>query len=260
MAGIIGLITVNHKQVLEVDADPSAGGGTAAPKGSMAMYDDGSLGYVYIKTGAADTAWSQIDTPENADWKLDGNTVVSEKDFGTLDDFDVPFIRNSLERMRLVNDGLLIGLSASIGGRLQLAPNAAGDDILKQVLSPLSNPIISVSRMHRLATSGAASATFDLAVPSGYNAQVKSNVVARQTAGTAGDVGDGASYERTVHARNLAGTVAIFQQQSDYTYEVDNQLQFALSANTGNVRGTVTGVADRDISWGILSSLLLITT
>jgi hypothetical protein len=52
----------------------------------------------------------------------------------------------------------------------------------------------------------------------------------------------------------------MFKQQSDYTYEIVNQLNFALSANAGNIRGTVTGVADRDISWGVHSELILITT
>ena len=39
MAIILGLVTVNEKDILEVDAIPSAGGGTAAPVGSLAMYN-----------------------------------------------------------------------------------------------------------------------------------------------------------------------------------------------------------------------------
>lgn len=37
MAIILGLVTVNEKDILEVDAVPSAGGGTPAPVGSLAM-------------------------------------------------------------------------------------------------------------------------------------------------------------------------------------------------------------------------------
>jgi hypothetical protein len=265
MAVVTGLITVNGKEILEVDADPGAGPGTPAPIASLALYDDGSAGSLYIKSGAADTAWSIIQSPDIDDWNLTGNTLTGTEFLGSLNDQDVNFRRNNLEVMRLVGStsavsGLLIGLSSSIGGRLQLAPNAAGDDIMKQVLSPTSNPVIQVSRMHRLTTSGATSQTFSLAIPNDYNAQVKSRVVARQTAGTVGAVGDGASYERTCHARNISGTVTRLGLQTDYTYEVVGSLNFTLAANGANIEGTVTGAANRDISWGIYSELLLITT
>ena len=271
MANIIGLITVNSKEVLEVDAVPSAGAGTPASIGSLAMLDDSGVGRLYIKTGAADTAWSVVEVPDVGDWFLTGNALTGgapetpNEFFGSTNDYDVIMRRNNLELMRLVGStaaaqGLLIGLNASLGGRLQLSPSAAGDDIFKEILSPTSNPVIKVSRMHRLTTVGAASANFSLAIPSDNNAQVKSRVVARQTAGTVGAAGDGASYERTAHARNIAGAVTMFGLQTDYTYEVANQLNFTLAASGANIQGTVTGVADRNISWGIYSELILITT
>lgn len=271
MATVTGLITVNGKEIIEVDADPSAGGGTPAPIGSLAMFDDSGVGRLYLKTGAADTAWSIVDVPDVGDWFLTGNALTGgtpstpNEFFGSTNDYDVIMRRNNIELMRLVGStaaaqGLLIGLTASLGGRVQLAPDAAGDDILKEVLSPTSNPVIKVSRMHRLTTSGAASQNFSLGIPSDYNAQVKSRVVARQTAGSAGAVGDGASYERTCHARNIAGTVTRFGLQTDYTYEVAGALNFTLAASGANIEGTVTGAANRDISWGIYSELLLITT
>lgn len=265
MATVTGLITVNGKDIIEVDAVPSAGGGTSAPIGSMAMYDDGSVGYLYLKTGAANTAWSVIEVPDTGDWFLTGNTLVGTEKLGSLNDEDVKFYRNDEEVMRMVGDltsnsGLLIGLSASLGGRLQLSPSNDGDDILKEVLSPSADPVIRVSRMHRILTVGAVTNTFELAIPSDYNAKVQSEVIAKQTGGAVGAVGDGASYMRTCHARNISGTVTMFKQQSDYTYEVVNQLDFDLSSNLGNIVGTVQGVTDRNISWGIYSQLLLITT
>jgi hypothetical protein len=265
MANVTGLITVNGKEILEVDAVPSAGAGTASPMGSLAMYDDGTKGRLFLKSGSADTAWTEIVLPEIDDWKLAGNNLTGSEFLGSLNDQDVQFRRNNLEVMRLVGStqavsGLLIGLSSSIGGRLQLAPLAAGDDIFKEVLSPATNPVIRVSRMHRLTTSGAASQSFDIAIPSDYNAQVKSKVVARQTGGTSGAIGDGASYERTCHARNIGGTVTRFGLQTDYTYEVVNQLNFTLNASGANIQGVVTGAANRDISWGIYTELLLITS
>jgi hypothetical protein len=62
MANITGLLTVNNKQILEVDSDPSAILGVAAPIGSLALFDSGSSGLLYVKSGSADTAWSIIST------------------------------------------------------------------------------------------------------------------------------------------------------------------------------------------------------
>lgn len=264
MANITGLITVNGKQVLEVDADPSAAGGTAASIGSLALYDTGSAGQLYLKTAAADTGWSLMDS-NSSDWSLGGNTLGVNTSIGSIDDFDQFFIRNNIELMRTVGSsaavqGLLIGLNASLGGRLQLAPTAAGDDVLKEVLSPTSNPVIKVSRIFRTTTTGAASGTFNIAIPTDYNCLVTANMNARQTGGATGSAGDGASYIRTCHARNLAGTTTMFQQQTDYTYEIVAGLNFALSASGANIVGTVTGVASRNLSWGAHVELLMITT
>jgi hypothetical protein len=66
MANIIGLITINGKEVLEVDAIPSTGLGTVAPVGSSAMFDDGlnlvGSGKNYIKVGPSDVDWDMVMT------------------------------------------------------------------------------------------------------------------------------------------------------------------------------------------------------
>jgi len=265
MATITGLITVNQKDVLEVDANPAAGGGTAANMGSLAMYDSGVTGSLYLKTGSLDTDWTALYPESDPYWALDGNTVGSIKTIGTIDNFDQPFIRNNIEVMRTVGvsaavSGLLIGLNASLGGRLQLTPNAAGDDLLKEILSPTSNPTINVSRMFRATTIGALTSTFNIAIPSAYNALLEARVVANQTGGATGAVGDGGSYVRTCHASNVAGTVTMFKQQTDYTYEIAGGMDFALSAAGANIVGTVTGSAGRNLSWGSRVELLMITT
>lgn len=266
MANIIGLITVNEKQILEVDADPAAGGGTAAPKGSMAMYDSGTVGFLYIKTGAADTAWQSVDVPEGQDWELDGNALTGgtpstpNEWFGSDNNYDVVFKRNNSEQFRLQNNAFLIGLSASIGGRLQLGETVADADMMAEIFNPTSNPVIKVSRMSRLTTSGAATATQNFAIPTDKNALIEVRACARQTAGGTGAVGDGASYIRTAHARNLAGAATIFGNQTDYTYEVTNALNFVLSATGANIVATATGAAGRDISWGLHANLLITGT
>ncbi|MHA2066868.1 MAG: hypothetical protein ACXABY_21065 [Candidatus Thorarchaeota archaeon] len=50
--GLLGL------QFLLVDDDPTGGDGVAAPIGSLASWDDSGTGKLYLKTGAADTAWT----------------------------------------------------------------------------------------------------------------------------------------------------------------------------------------------------------
>lgn len=60
MANIIGTITINQVDLIEVDGVPSAGGGTVSPIGSQAFYNDGSVGRAYLKTEAAATAWTTI--------------------------------------------------------------------------------------------------------------------------------------------------------------------------------------------------------
>lgn len=62
MANILGRQTVNEKEVIEVDADPSAVAGTVSPAGSLAMWNDAGVGKEFIKVGAADTAWDRVVT------------------------------------------------------------------------------------------------------------------------------------------------------------------------------------------------------
>lgn len=265
MANVTGLITVNSKEILEVDADPSAGAGTPASIASLAMYDNGAAGFLYIKTGAADTAWTLVDSSAN-DWSLAGNTLTGggpttpNEYFGSNNDYDVRFLRNSIEQMRLVNGALLVGLSATIGGRLQIGQTVANTDMMAEVFNAGANQILKVSRMNRLTTVGAATATNSIAIPNDYNALVTSSACVRQTGGATGAAGDGASYIRTLHARNIAGAVTVFQQQSDYTYEVNGGLNYSGAASGANVDFTASGVANRNLTWGIYTELLITGT
>jgi len=49
----------NSVRLLEVTADPSAGAGIAAPIGSIASRDNGGVGELWQKQGAADVAWAK---------------------------------------------------------------------------------------------------------------------------------------------------------------------------------------------------------
>ncbi len=56
MANILGTQTVDGVYIISVDADPSAGAGTVAPLGSIALCNNGAG--IFSKTGAANTAWT----------------------------------------------------------------------------------------------------------------------------------------------------------------------------------------------------------
>lgn len=62
MAAIVGLITINNKEILEVDLNPATGSGTPAPIGSLAVLDAGGAGEAYVKAGLADTEWDLVTT------------------------------------------------------------------------------------------------------------------------------------------------------------------------------------------------------
>lgn len=62
MANIIGRLTNNEVEVLQVDAAPGAGAGTSAPIGAIAAWNSGSVGAAYLKVSALDTGWDQINT------------------------------------------------------------------------------------------------------------------------------------------------------------------------------------------------------
>lgn len=58
-----GLITVQGKDIQEVNAIPSASAGTYADDlGSIALFNNSGVGQAYLKTSAADTAWDRFVT------------------------------------------------------------------------------------------------------------------------------------------------------------------------------------------------------
>ena len=95
MANILGLITINDKQILEVDADPSAAAGTPAPLGSSAKLFIGAVGYEYIKTGVADTEWERVLTA--------GNSGIAVGDYLKLPIYNTDATGNTLDDSVLQN-------------------------------------------------------------------------------------------------------------------------------------------------------------
>jgi hypothetical protein len=258
MASVLGLITVNGKQVLEVDAEPSVGPGTPAPIGSLAMYDSGTVGSLWVKTGSADDSWQRVDLPEGQDWQIDGNELTGatpttpNEVFGSSNNYDVAFIRNDSEIMRLISDGLLIGLNASLGGRLQIASSSLGADLLKQI-SPNGGQgaqVIHVTRQYKVQTTDSTDTTLaDIAVPEDSVVGMDVKIVCRQHGGSAGSTGDGAYYVRNIHARNNSGTVSVRQNATSVTSEDLGAFNVITSASSSNVRIQAKGAVNRNIAW-----------
>ena len=62
MANIIGRLTNNEVEIIQVDAVPSAATGTSAPIGTVALYNNGTVGTAYLKVSALDTGWDPMNT------------------------------------------------------------------------------------------------------------------------------------------------------------------------------------------------------
>lgn len=265
MATITGLITVNDKSVIEVDDVPSSGAGTPAPIGSIAMFDSGVLGTLYLKTGATDTAWSRVDVSDQ-DWALDGNALTGgtpatpDQKFGSTNDYDVIHIRNNTELMRLVAEGLLIGLSANAGGRLQVEASALGAELFRQQ-SPSGDAtakVVKVTVQRKVQTTDATVTTLaDIAVPTDSVIKLNFECVARQHSGAAGTIGHGAAFDRTVMARNIGGTVFIKTEQNSFTSHDSAFVLQNASVSTTNVRYEVKGEVNKNIAWSAHYSFML---
>lgn len=89
--------------------------------GSLTM-DTGYISNFYTKVRGLFSAGSGVTynsttgvisaAATGSSWALNGNTVAAEKKFGTIDNYDLPFITNNTERMRLDKTGnLAIGTS-----------------------------------------------------------------------------------------------------------------------------------------------------
>jgi hypothetical protein len=83
-------------------SDTAASPLNTAPDGMIIYFTpDSSL---RLRKGGS---WQKIADVNNGFWLLGGNSVASEKKLGTTTDFDLPFITNNTERMRLTSSGQL---------------------------------------------------------------------------------------------------------------------------------------------------------
>src|SRR6185503_13399815 len=100
--------------------------GTSAPSTKLHVVGTNPLTLIGVQTGTSTSADSLLTitnglvrkiptstyTSASNFWALGGNTVGSVRNFGTVDAFDLPFITNNTEQMRLSAAGnLAIGSS-----------------------------------------------------------------------------------------------------------------------------------------------------
>lgn len=261
MSNITGRLTINNKEVLEVDGDPALVAGTNAPIASIAVWDSGTVGRIYIKVGAADTAWTQMDTQIGDDWNLDGNDLsgvtfdAPVEYLGSKNDYDVITKRNNLELTRLVAEGLLIGLQATLGSRLDVGVANLGDKIMS-LASPNGGSgaiVVKVFQQFKVQTVDATETVCgSISVPEGARLQVEAMAGCNQHGGPAGNIGDGADYVRTLSAKRLAGgNVTRNKRQTDFTAEDVKAFNCDLQENAGTntVDLLVTGEVDRNLAW-----------
>jgi hypothetical protein len=130
----------SNRQLRDCGAtDPSAGAGIAAVEGSICQYDGGTVGRLYLKTGAGNTDWTDLSAAGGAYWELTGNsgTTAGTNFLGTTDAQDVVIKRNSSEIARATSTGwqasTVEGSSAS-GGDLNLS--STSDPTKGQVVIP----------------------------------------------------------------------------------------------------------------------------
>lgn len=62
MANILGYVTIDQGAIITVDGAPGTSPGTQAPIGTIAEYDNGSVGTAYLKVGPGAMDWDQIST------------------------------------------------------------------------------------------------------------------------------------------------------------------------------------------------------
>lgn len=96
-------------------------------EGLLIYQTDNIKGFYYYSV----SAWINL-SPGGTGWSLNGNTVTAIKSLGTIDNFDLPFITNNSERMRITSGGSLgLGTNSPIGGIHKVTDNSeSGDDYL----------------------------------------------------------------------------------------------------------------------------------
>jgi|GEM_PF-394991 len=119
--------TASVNEAMRINGAGKVGIGTTAPSSVLHVNGTNPLTLTGVQAGTSTSADSLLTitsglvrkipmstfTSASNFWALNGNTVGSVKNFGTIDNYDLPFITNNTEHMRLSNTGnLAIGASS----------------------------------------------------------------------------------------------------------------------------------------------------
>jgi hypothetical protein len=218
-----------------------------------------------------------------AAWQTAGNNLTGggpttpNEFFGSNNNFDVVTVRDGIESLRLYAEGFLVsgGVSPAPTPPTFLGIRGEGRLIaMNPEVGPTNHAVFgmfgpvtgggdtvfvnSVINMNKVILIGAASEIlFDIFVPDDSVMYFRLKIVARQTAGAAGTVGDGATYLYEFMAKRVAGTITIFPAQNTFTTE--DVLTIATSFNDAGTTITidVLGEVNKDVSvYGTLETLV----
>lgn len=78
---------------------------------------------------------------------------------------------------------------------------------------------------------------------------VNTKIIGRRTGGSSGSAQDAGAYERILRIKNVAGTVTIYDLQTDYTSEDQSAWDVSFSVSGTDVLAQVTGAVNNNIDW-----------
>ena len=262
MATITGLVTVNLRSILEVSSDPSAAAGTSALIGSLAMRSD--VGQVWLKTGAADTAWNQLAfdvssftqgsvifadasgnlTQDNAQFYWDDTNFRLGIGIGTAPSQSID-VTGTARLRGLTSAGVVLNSAAGVlsTGQVSLTTNVSG-------VLPIANGGTNASSLAQgaLYSTGTAVASAPLTNGQLLVGSTGANpVAAALTAGTGISITNGAG---TITVANTGVTSVALSAPSIFTVSgspvtTTGTLSFSLNTQTANTifAGPTTGSA-----------------
>lgn len=116
-------VITNSIERMRITNAGNVGIGSAVPSTKLHVEGTNPLTLMGVQNGTSTTADSlltitgglvrKIPILSFSGWALDGNAVLSARNFGTTSNFDLPVITNNLERMRITNAGNIgIGVTA----------------------------------------------------------------------------------------------------------------------------------------------------
>jgi hypothetical protein len=162
MANIIGRLTNNEVEIIQVDDVPSASAGTTAPIGAIAMYNSGSAGSLYIKSSASDTGWDLVSTTASSGivsagtagrqvvYPANGNTVSDsylQNGFALITAYEAQPSRSAAITYSIPNPGdavtsasfvLTEGAQTINGAKTLTSALSMSNQLINNVLDPVS--------------------------------------------------------------------------------------------------------------------------